>query len=66
MWALRSLTTITGTGNYTGTESTTFTINPRSVSATVISNILDYDYTGSEISQNPVVKDGAKILTVWE
>ena len=54
--------TITGIGNYTGTESTAFTINPRSISDTVISNIIDYDYTGSEITQTPIVKDGTRIL----
>ena len=55
--------TITGTGNYMGTVSKTFTIKPKALTSTALSGIVDKTYTGSPIEQeNLTVKDGEKTL----
>lgn len=55
--------TITGTGNYMGTVSKTFTIKPKDLTSTALSGIVDKTYTGSPIEQeNLTVKDGEKTL----
>ena len=54
--------TITGKGNYTGTKTTSFKINPKSVSGLTITGIAARTYTGSAITPAPEVKDGTKVL----
>ena len=55
--------TITGTGNYMGTVSKTFTIKPKALTSTALSGIVDKTYTGSPIEQeNLTVKDEEKTL----
>ena len=50
--------TITGTGNYMGTVSKTFTIKPKALTSTALSGIVDKTYTGSPIEQDGLtVKD---------
>ncbi len=44
--------TITGTGNYMGTVSKTFTIKPKALTSTALSGIVDKTYTGSPIEQD--------------
>ena len=51
-----------GKGNYTGTLNATFKINPASLEAAVITGIEDKGYTGSAITQNPVVTLDGKTL----
>ncbi len=53
--------TITGKGNYTGTVEKTFTISARKLDAS-ISGIENKVYTGSALTQNPIVKNGSKRL----
>lgn len=48
--------TITGTGNYMGTVSKTFTIKPKALTSTALSGIEDKTYTGS-----PIVQDGLTV-----
>ncbi|MDO5137436.1 MAG: leucine-rich repeat protein [Oscillospiraceae bacterium] len=54
---------ITGKGNYTGTISKTFKINGIPVSNATVSGISNKTYTGSAITQDPIVKIGDKTLT---
>ncbi|MDR0886463.1 MAG: hypothetical protein LBN22_08955 [Clostridiales Family XIII bacterium] len=56
--------TVKGMGNYTGTLTATFTINPKNVSTLKVSPIPDYKYTGSTITPVSaiVIKDGSKTL----
>ncbi len=55
--------TVTGKGNYTGTVSSTFKINAASIRSAVISGLTEKTYTGSAITQDPVVKLGSRTLT---
>lgn len=55
--------TITGIGNCSGTKTTTFSINPKSVQSLNISSIPDQSYTGSSIYPSVTVKDGSKTLS---
>ena len=52
--------TFTGRGNYTGSRTTTFTINPRSVSSLAVAPIRPKTYTGSAIMPTPSVRYGSK------
>jgi len=55
--------TLTFSGNYTGTVSQTFTINPASInSATVTFGVSNYVYTGSAITPVPTVTLGSTTL----
>ena len=56
--------TITGKGNYTGTKTATFKINPKSIAASsvTVSSIAKQKWTGKAIKPTPVVKDGTKTL----
>ena len=54
---------ISGAGEYTGSVSASFTIEPKSVSLLEISGISDKTYTGKAQTQEIVVKDGDAILT---
>jgi len=47
--------TVTGSGNFTGTNSTTFTIKPRSVAGATFSAISDYTFTGGVCEPKPTV-----------
>lgn len=56
--------TITGTGNYTGTLTKTFTITPKSLAdVTVRLNPDSYPYTGEPIVPMMTVTDGSRTLT---
>lgn len=50
--------TITGKGNYTGTKTLTFTINPKSIANLGVSEIGTMEYTGTEIKPTLSIKDG--------
>ena len=54
--------TITGKGNYTGTIEKTFTINPKTLVASNVSNIAAQTYTGSAIEPDIDVTDGKTTL----
>ena len=56
--------TITGTGSYTGSASKSFKISPCSMSNSriAVSGISAKTYTGKELTQAAVVKDGSKTL----
>jgi len=55
--------TITGKGNYTGTQSANFTINPKNASNLTISDIAAVTYNGSAQTPTVTVKDGSTTLT---
>ena len=54
--------TITGKGNYTVTAGKTFTINPKAVTDSMISDIDNQTYTGAVIAPTVTVKDGNTTL----
>ncbi|SCW29947.1 Glucan-binding domain-containing protein (YG repeat) [Ruminococcaceae bacterium YRB3002] len=54
--------TVTGKGNYSGSESVTFVIAAKSISGATISSIADQKYTGSAIKPAVTVKDGSVTL----
>ncbi len=54
--------TITGTGNYGGTTSATFKINPKAISKATVAKVANKTYTGSAIKPALTVKDGTKTL----
>ena len=54
--------TITGAGNYTGSASTTFTINPKSIADVTVSDIPNQTYTGSALTPAITVTDGGTTL----
>ena len=54
--------TITGTGNYGGTTSATFKINPKAISKATVAAIANKTYTGSAIKPALTVKDGTRTL----
>ena len=51
-----------GKGNYTGTLNATFTINPANIGTALITGINDMGYTGSAITQEPLVTLDGKTL----
>lgn len=54
--------TVTGKGNYSGTASATFAIDPKDIgkaTAAFDQNVTIYEYTGSAITPEVIVKDGA-------
>ena len=53
---------VTGKGNYSGTGSTTFTINAKSIVDSTVSPVADQTYTGTAIKPTVTVKDGNKAL----
>ncbi|MCR5617231.1 MAG: DUF4214 domain-containing protein [Clostridiales bacterium] len=55
--------TVTGKGNYEGSKTVTFKIVKAKIKDLSISQISDKDYTGSEISPKPKVKNGSITLT---
>ncbi len=55
--------TVTGKGNYTGTETVDFTINKVNVSKLTVSGISDAVYSGIAVKPVPTVKFGSKTLT---
>ena len=55
--------TITGMGNYTGTKTANFTINPKNASNLTISSIAAVTYNGSAQTPSVTVKDGSTTLT---
>ncbi len=54
--------TINGKGNYTGTKTSTFTINCASISNVIVSGLNTKTYTGKALTQSPVVKNGSYTL----
>ncbi|MBR3134769.1 MAG: hypothetical protein IKG56_04830 [Clostridia bacterium] len=50
---------IRGVGNYEGETTKTFSINPKSISGVIISDIENQKYTGNEINPDVVVYDGS-------
>ena len=54
--------TITGKGNYTGTKTATFRIEPASITGSSITGLSTKTYTGKAITQTPVVKSGSTTL----
>ncbi len=54
--------TITGKGNYTGTKTANFTINPKNASNLTISSIAAQTYNGSAHTPDVTVKDGTTTL----
>ena len=54
--------TIKGTGNYTGTVTKTFKINPASIAKATVSGLANKTYTGKAITQTPTVKLGTTTL----
>ena len=55
--------TITGIGNYTGTRTKNFTIDPKSIASATVSEISDMKYEGSPLTPEPTVTDGTTTLT---
>ena len=53
---------ITGSGNYTGTITKTFTIKAKSMTSATVSTISAQTYKGSAIKPTITVKDGTKTL----
>ncbi len=54
--------TITGKGNYTGTITKNFTIDPKSIASATVSEIADMKYEGSPLTPKPTVTDGTTTL----
>ena len=54
--------TITGKGNYRGSVTRTFKINPLSIASASVTGLKSVTYTGRAISQTPVVKVGSGTL----
>ena len=55
--------TVTGKGNYTGTKTANFTINPKNASNLTINSISARTYNGSAQTPTVTVKDGSTTLT---
>lgn len=56
--------TVTGKGNYSGTETGTFTIAPKSIAGVTITGLpTSTEYTGTAITPTYTVQDGTKTLT---
>ena len=64
----KPIVTVTGTGNYTDSFTTTFTIDPKDIGDKTISidPITDQTYTGSGLEPKPVVKDSESGKTLAE
>lgn len=54
--------TFTGKGNYTGTVSKSFKVNPLSIAGATVTGVSNKVYTGKAITQTPVVKLGTTTL----
>ncbi|MBQ9519883.1 MAG: InlB B-repeat-containing protein [Acholeplasmatales bacterium] len=54
--------TITGIGNYTGTRTKYFTIDPKSIATATVSEIADMKYEGTPLTPEPTVTDGTTTL----
>ena len=55
--------TITGKGNYSGTVTTNFTINPKALEDSFVATIAAQTYTGSELTPAPVLTYNGRRLT---
>lgn len=53
---------IVGIGNYLGTKSINFKIEPKDISNTIMKDIDNQKYTGSQITPNLQITDGSAIL----
>ncbi len=62
----KATVTIKGKGNYKGSCSADFTIQPKSITPTVVLSKKTYTYDGSAKKPKVTVKDGSKILTTSE
>ena len=49
--------TLTGTGNFTGTKTVSFNINPKTVTPAMIADVADQIFTGRKIMPEPVIND---------
>jgi hypothetical protein len=56
--------TITGKGNYTGSQSVKFTIDQKTVTAAMIDDIDNQTYNGSAITPTLTVKDGTTTMVL--
>jgi hypothetical protein len=63
VYAGTATVTVTGIGNYSGTESKSFTINQKQISGDWIESIPAQAYTGDSIKPALTVRDGNTILT---
>ncbi|GAB6394948.1 MAG: hypothetical protein MdMp024_1260 [Bacteroidales bacterium] len=59
------IATVTGVGNYTGSVSQLFTINPKPVAADWIADIPTQTFTGNYITPALTVRDGNKTLALY-
>ena len=56
--------TFTGTGNYTGTNTTEYSITPRDIAiAKVATDHIEYEYNGAAVEPVTTVSDGDDVLT---
>ncbi|GAB6394103.1 MAG: Ig-like domain-containing protein [Bacteroidales bacterium] len=59
------IATVTGVGNYTGSVSQLFTINPKPVAVDWIADIPNQTFTGNYINPTPTVRDGNRTLALY-
>ena len=55
--------TVTGIGRYSGTQTATFVIEPKSMQSLDTSDVADRTYTGDAYTPDITVSDGGKVLT---
>ena len=55
--------TVTGIGRYSGTQTATFVIEPKSMQSLDTSDVSDRTYTGDAYTPDITVSDGGKVLT---
>ncbi|MDE7311956.1 MAG: fibronectin type III domain-containing protein [Eubacterium sp.] len=55
--------TVTGVGRYSGTQTATFVIEPKSMQSLDTSDVADRTYTGDAYTPDITVSDGGKVLT---
>jgi DNA-binding protein len=63
VYAGTATVTVTGVGNYSGTASKSFTINPKPITGDWIESIPAQAYTGDSLKPALTVRDGNAILT---
>ena len=58
--------TISGSGNYAGNATTTWSLVAKSVTASMIASVSDQAYTGSAITPKPDVTDGSVLTEITD
>lgn len=58
-----AMITVTGIGRYSGTQTATFVIEPKSMQSLDTSDVADRTYTGDAYTPDITVSDGGKVLT---